>query len=226
MAERPAVRKRRQRTTDSGGASRRPRSRSNGGLDDAALKDLVPAGLAASFVKAKLHDKSLAVAGLGEPDDWDGNMPFLPEDIGTVDHEMMANLLGDLASALSTALWHASKNYIEADAYHEIAEYLEDVALLDANESNEQKRKAAARTDERVVAAKAMERTSYHNYVRFRDLARTLEHQWRTVSRVGGFISDEAEAETAGAIKRPTRGAAKGKGRGSSRGETKRRPRK
>ena len=216
--------KRRER--DSGGASRRPRSRSSAPLDDKALKRLVPAGLAASFVKAKLHDKALAVAGLGEPDDWNGNMPFLPEDIGTVDHEMMANLLGDLASALSTAVWNASKNYIEADSYHEIAEYLEDVALLEANESNEPKRKAAARTDERVVAAKALERTAYYNYVRFRDLARTLEHQWRTVSRVGGFISDEAEAETAGAIKRSTRGKTVGQSRGSSRGETKRRPHK
>jgi hypothetical protein len=212
-----------------GGASRRPRRRrseANGGLTDDQLRELVPAGLAASFVKSKLHDKALAVAGLGEPGGWDGNMPFLPEDIGTVDHEMMANLLGDLASALSTALWNASKNYIEADAYHEIAEYLEDVALLDADESNEGKRKAAARTDERVVSAKAMERTAYYNYVRFRDLARTIEHQWRTVSRVGGFVSDEAEAETAGAIKRPTRGTSAGSARGSAKGEIKRRPRK
>ena len=192
-------------------------------MTDDQLRELVPKGLAASFVKSKLHDKALAVAGLGEPDDWDGNMPFLPEDIGTIDHEMMANLLGDLASALSTALWNASKHYIEADAYDEIAEYLEDIALLDANESNEGKRKAQARTDERVVNARSMHKTSYHNYVRFRDLARTLEHQWRTVSRVGGFVSDEAEAETAGAIKRSTRGKAAGQGRGKAKGETRRR---
>ena len=199
-------------------------SRGNGELDDDTLRELVPAGLAASFVKSKLHDKALAVAGLGEPDDWNGNMPAIPEDIGTVDHEMMANLLGDLASALSTSLWHASKYYIEADAYDEIAEYLEDIALLDADESNEGKRKAAARTDERVVSARALQKTAYHNYVRFRDLARTLEHQWRTVSRVGGFISDEAEGEAASAIKRSTRGQANA--RGSARGEIRRKPRK
>ena len=216
------------RVASGGGASGRSRSRrSNGELDDATLKSLVPAGLAASFVKSKLHDKALAVAGLGEPDDWSGEMPSLSSDIAGMDHDQMANLLASIASALSTALWNASKHYIEADAYDEIAEYLEDVALLDANESNEGKRKAAARTDERVVGARAMHKTSYHNYVRFRDLSRTLEHQWRTVSRVGGFISDEAEAETAGAIKRTsTRGKGAGQARGQAKGETRRRPRK
>ena len=195
-------------------------------MTDEELRELVPAGLARAFVKSKLHDKALAVAGLGEPDDWEGNMPFLPQDIGTIDHEMMANLLGDLASALSTALWNASKHYIEADAYDEIAEYLEDVALLDADESNEGKRKAQARTNERVVGARSLQRTSYHNYVRFRDLARTIEHNWRTVSRVGGFVSDEAEAETAGAIKRSTRGTSAGTGRGTAKGELKRKAHK
>ena len=214
------------RAAQGGGASRRSRSRRSGELSDDDLRELVPDGLAAAFVKSKLHDKALGIAGLAEPDDWDGNMPFLPEDIGTVDHEMMANLLGDIASALSTSLWHASKHYIEADAYDEIAEYLEDMALLDANESNEGKRKAAARTDEKVVSARAMQKTAYHNYVRFRDLARTLEHQWRTVSRVGGFISDEAEGEAAAIKRTSTRGKSQGKTRGSSRGETKRRPRK
>jgi hypothetical protein len=178
----------------------------------------VPAGLAASFVKSKLHDKSLAIAGLGEPGDWEGDMPDIPSDIGTIDHEQMANLLGELASALSTSLWWASKSYIEADAYNEMAEYLEDVALLDADESNESKRKAQARTDERVVIAKALEKTAYHNYVRFRDLAKTLEHKWRTVSRVGGFIGDEADGEAASAIKRSTRGKAAGTAKGGARG--------
>ena len=204
------------------GGSGRPsrRSSSNGASapNDDTLKNLVPSGLVASFVKSKMHDKALAVAGLGEPGDWDGDMPDIPSDIGTIDHEQMANLLGEFASALSTALWHASKNYIEADAYNEMAEYLEDVALLAANESNEGKRKAQARTDESVVTAKALEKTAYHNYVRFRDLAKTLEHKWRTVSRVGGFIGDEAEGETASAIKRSTRGKAAGNSKGTARG--------
>lgn len=218
------------RVAQSGGASGRSRSRrsaSNGDDADATLKSLVPPGLAGVFVKAKLHDKALAVAGLGAPNGWDGDMPHLPSDIAGMDHEQMANLLASIASALSTALWQASKNYIEADAYDEIAEYLEDVALLEADESNESKRKAQARTDERVLTARGEQRTSYHNYVRFRDLARTLEHQWRTVSRVGGFVSDEAEGEAAAAIKRtPTRGQAAGQARGRAKGEVARRPRK
>jgi hypothetical protein len=224
MATRRTIRGK--RAAESGGASRRSRSRSNGALDDTALTALVPGGLAASFIKSKLHDKALGIAGLGEPGDWDGDMPQLPRDIGAIDHEQMANLLGMLASALSTCVWHASRHYIEADAYDEIAEYLEDIALLDADESNEGKRKAQARTDGRVVEARALHKTSYHNYVRFRDLARTLEHQWRTVSRVGGFVSDEAEGEAAAIKRTSSRGKSQGTARGSSRGETKRKPRK
>ncbi|HWI67262.1 MAG TPA: hypothetical protein VNS88_02585, partial [Nitrospiraceae bacterium] len=70
------------------------------------------------------------------------------------------------------------------------------------------------------------QRTAYHNYVRFRDLARTLEHQWRTVSRVGGFVSDEAEGEAAAIKRTSSRGKSQGTARGSSRGETTRKPRK
>jgi hypothetical protein len=195
---------------------------SNGALTDDDLRKLVPAGLEGSLVKSKLHDKSLAIAGLGEPENWDGAMPELPSDIATLDHSMMSELLGDFANALSTALWSASKAYIEADAYDVIAEYLEDVALLDADESNEGKRKAQARTDERVVAARALQRQSYHDYVRFRDLAKTIEVRWRTISRIGGFVGDEVEAEAAGAIKASTRGGATGQSRGSGRAEIRR----
>jgi hypothetical protein len=200
-------------------APARRRARNHDGvLTDDDLRALIPAGIEQAFVKSKLHDKALGIAGLGAPNGWDGDMPEIPSDVGTIDHEQMANLLGDLANALSTSLWQASKAYIEADAYGEIAEYLEDVALLDADESNEGKRKAQARTDERVVAAKALEKTAYHNYVRFRDLAKTIEHKWRTVSRVGGFVGDEADAEAAGAIKRSTRGRAAGTAKGTGRG--------
>jgi hypothetical protein len=214
----------RKRASSSEGA--RARSGGDGTPTDDQLRKLIPAGLEASFVKSKLHEKSLAIAGLGEPNGWEGDMPDLPRDMAAVDHDEMANLLGAFASALSTALWQASRAYIEADAYDEIAEYLEDVALLDADESNEGKRKAQARTDERVVTARSAQRTAYHNYVRFRDLAKTIEIKWRTVSRVGGFLSDEAEGEAAHAIKRSTRGQAAGATPGSGRGEIHRRPRK
>ena len=202
------------------GASGRPSRPSidNSGSPEPDLKELVPEGLTAAFVKAKLHDKALAVAGLGEPADWEGDMPELPSDIAQLDHHQMSSLLGDLANAMSTALWQASRNYIEADILDEIAEYLEDVALLDSDESNESKRKADARTDEAVVAFRGMQKIAYHNYVRFRDLARTIELKWRTVSRVGGFVGDEAEAEVAGAIKHSTRGKAAGNAKGNSRG--------
>jgi hypothetical protein len=214
----PAKRVRRDRASSSEGA----RDRSDGALTDDDLRKLVPSGLAGSLVKSKLHDKRLAIAGLGEPEDWSGDMPVLPEDIASLDHSEMSSLLGEFANALATALWQASKGYIEADAYDQIAEYLEDVALLDANESNEGKRKAQARTDERVVAARALQKQSYHDYVRFRDLARTIEVRWRTISRIGGFVGDEVEAEAAGAIKASTRGSAAGNARGTGRGEIRR----
>lgn len=214
----------RKRAPSSGGARRR--SKDNGVLSDEQLRKLVPAGLEASFVKSKLHQKSVAIAGLGEPSDWEGKMPDLPSDIAAVDHDQMAALLLDLASALSTALWQTSKAYIEADAYDEMVEYLEAVAMLGANESNEGKRKAQVHIDDRVVAARALQRAAYHDYVRFRDLAKTIEIKWRTVSRVGGFLGDEAEGETASAIKRSTRGQAAGTARGSARGESRRQPRK
>lgn len=194
------------------------RSRSNGKPTDDDLRELVPAGLERAYVNARLHDKSLAIAGLGEPMDWDGEMPEIPEDIATVDHEEMSNLLGQFANAMSTSLWQASKNYIEADIYDEIAEYLEDIAMLDTEQSNENKRKAEARTDDNVLIARGMQKEAYHNYVRFRDLARTIELKWRTVSRIGGFMGDEAEAETAGALKRSTRGKAAGSAKGTARG--------
>jgi hypothetical protein len=208
------------RAADGRGASGRPSRRSINlaGSPEPDLKDLVPEGLATAFVKSKLHDKSVAVAGLGEPADWEGDMPEIPGDIASLDHQQMSNLLSDLANAMSTALWQASKNYIEADILDEVAEYLEDRALLDADESNEGKRKAQARTDESVVAFRGAQKVAYHNYVRFRDLARTIELKWRTVSRVGGFVGDEAEAETAGAIKRSTRGKAAGNAKGNARG--------
>jgi hypothetical protein len=219
----PAVKKKlAKKRTDGRGALGRPARRSDSELDDDAIKALVPGGLASSFVKSKLHDKALAIAGLGEPSDWDGDMPELPNDIAGEDHDTLSNLHAQFTNAYSTSIWYASRYYVEADAYEEIAEYLEDVALLDANESNEGKRKAQARTDERVVAARAMQHTSYNNYVRFRDLASTLDRRAKAVSRIGGFIGDEAENEDTRPLRSSTRGKAVAASKGRAKGATRR----
>jgi len=203
-------------------AAKAPALRKKDTLDDNDLKRLVPSGLASSFVRSKLHDKALAVAGLGEPSDWDGAMPDLPNDIAAEDHDTLTDLLAQFTNAYSTCIWFASKSYVEADAYEEIADYLADIALLDSNESNESKRKADANTNENVVAARSMYKDRYRDYVRFRDLASTLDKRAKAVSRIGGFIGDEAEVEEHRAVKSSTRGKALGRSKGSSRGSAKR----
>ena len=193
------------------------KAENNGEVDEDALKELVPAGLAHTFVKSKLHDKALAVAGLGEPANWDGDMPELPNEIADMDHDELSNLLAQFVNAHSTALWNASKCYVEADAYEDIAEYLENVELTEVEGSNEAQRKAFARTADQVITARALQKDNYHNYVRFRDLAKTLYERYRAVSRVGGFVGDDAEAEEGTAAKSSTRGKAAGAGRGKDR---------
>ena len=64
------------------------------GPSEEELLALVPGGLATAFVNARMHDRALALAGLGEPSDWDGEMPELPEDIASEDHDSLSNLLG------------------------------------------------------------------------------------------------------------------------------------
>src|SRR4051812_19698033 len=88
------------------------RKRADGPSEEELLA-LVPGGLATAFVNARLHDKALSLAGLGAPSDWDGEMPELPDDIATEDHDSLSNLLGQFASCLSTSTWHATKAYIE-----------------------------------------------------------------------------------------------------------------
>lgn len=195
-------------------------------ITDDDLKALVPGGIITSFVDSKLHDKAVAVAGLGEPSDWDGEMPELPNDIATLDHDGLSNLHAQFTNAYSTSIWYASKNYVEADAYEEIKEYLENVALGNSEQSNETKRKAEARTNEGVVAAESLRRQRYRDYVRFRDLANTLDRRARAVSRIGGFMGDEADNEDTKASRSSTRGKALGQGRGSAKGSAKLRSRR
>lgn len=197
-----------------------------GTADDDQLLSLVPSGLASAFVNTRLHDKSIAVAGLGAPPDWQGDMPEVPDDIGTVDHSELANLMAQFVNALSTALWHSSKAYVESGLYQDIVDYLTNIAITESDQSNDTKRRAEANTDESVIMAKALYRTAYSDHVRFRDVARTLELRWKTVSRVGGFVGDEADGDDASAIKRSTRGKSAGASKGRSRGSTRMRSRK
>jgi hypothetical protein len=222
------------RTTKRRGAKRTPSQSSDtaskrdktGGSEKELLK-LVPGGLANAFVNQKLHEKQLALAGLSGESKWEGDEPQIPDEIAGSDHDELSNLLGAFTNAYSTALYFSSKAYIEHGFYEQISEYLESLAILDSTESNDTKRKAEARTKAEVVAAKALQQSAYSDYVRFRDKAYALKMKHATVSRVGGFMSDEAEAEDTGALKRSSTrgkaaGAAKGRGRGSSRARSQR----
>jgi hypothetical protein len=189
------------------------------GPSEEELLALVPGGLATAFVNARMHDRALALAGLGEPSDWDGEMPELPEALASEDHDSLSNLLGNFASCLSTSIWHATKAYIQHGFYKQIGDYLEDIAILDSQQGSEQKRKADAATQEVVVTARALEQTAYSEYVRMRELGKTLKIRHATVSRVGGFVAEDTETEDQDeAPKRSTRGGGVGSGRGSSRG--------
>jgi hypothetical protein len=209
------------RRKEGGAGTAHSKAKKSPELTDDDLRELVPAGLATGFVESKLHDKALAVAGLGEPGDWDGEMPEMPNDISTLDHNALSDLHAQFTNAYSTAIWNASKAYVEADAYEDIAEYLESIVLLETNESNDTKRKAAARTDERVVAANSLRGRCYRDYVRFRDLSFTLDKRAKAVSRVGGFMGDEAENEDSTPAKRSSRGKSTAAARGRSKGAVK-----
>lgn len=200
-----------------GGSKRKPTETTE---DD--LLTLVPDGMAAAFVSQRLHDKQLAIAGLAPPADWSGDMPEVPEDIATEDHESLSNLLAAFTNAHSTAMWHAAKALIESGFYDDIKEYLEAIALMESNQSNEPKRKAEAKTDESVVAAQALYRSANSDYIRFRELANTLSNRWKTVSRVGGFVGDDTEGASATVSRSSTRGKAAGTSRGTAKGGTKR----
>jgi hypothetical protein len=194
--------------------------------DEDALLDYVPGGLATAFVNARLHDKSLEIAGLGEPGEWDGDMPELPEDIATMDHDTLSNLLADFAVCLSTANWFATKARIERIFYDQIVEYMEAISVLDSQESSEQKRKADAATQPAVVVAKALAATATSDMHRFQTMASNLKLKHATVSRVGGFVGDEVEAEEQEQAPRlSTRGRAAGAERAAG-GTRRQRPRR
>ena len=186
----------------------------------------MPLGLAQAFVNARLHDRALSIAGMGEPSDWDGDMPELPEDIAKEDHDSLSNLLRDFAVCLSTATWYATKARIDKIFFDQVEEYLESIAILESKESSEAKRKADAATNETVVLAKALSASAQADMYRFQTMASNLKLKHATVSRVGGFVGDEVEAEDQNdAPSRSTRGRSAGSERFTS-GPGKRRPRR
>lgn len=195
-------------------------ARSGGDYDD--LLELVPTGLVEAFVKARMHDREIAIAGLSEPSDWDGEMPVLPDDIAKEDHDSLSNLMAAFASCLSTATWYATKSRIDKLFLDQIVEYLESSAILDSQESNEAKRKADAATNEAVVLAKAYVATVTAAMYRFQSMASDLKLKHATVSRVGGFVGDEVEAE--GQDHAPL-GSTRGRAAGDERSSGPRRPR-
>jgi len=196
-------------------------------LTDRHLLELVPGGMAHAFVVSKMHEKQLALAGLGPEPEWKGKMPDLPSDIAAEDHDSLSNLLAQFTNAFSTATWWASMSQIEASLYDDIVDYLEALATRDVQGSNKEKRDAEVKLDGRVVAAKALARTAHSNSVRFRSIATTLSAKSKTVSRIGGFLGDEAAAENSiGRNKSSTRTKSRGSGRGMARGSEKHRPRK
>jgi hypothetical protein len=195
-------------------------------LTDEDLLQLVPGGLAHAFVVSKMHDKQLAIAGLGPEPDWEGEMPELPSDIATEDHDTLSNLLAAFTNAYSTATWYASMSLIEAGHYDDIVEFLKATVMKEAQGSSKEKRDAEVITDGRVVAAKALARTAHSDYIRFRDTASRLKAKGAAVSRIGGFVGDEADAENLRANKSSTRGRSLGSGRGSSRGNAKKNARR
>jgi hypothetical protein len=100
-----------------------------------------------------------------------------------------------------------------------VGDYLEDVAVLESGQSSEQKRKADAATRPDVVTARALEQLAYSDYVRMRELGKTLKIRHATVSRVGGFVAEETETEDQDETpRRSTRGQGAGTSRGGGRG--------
>jgi hypothetical protein len=180
--------------------------------DEDDVRAMLPVGLGRVFTKSKLDyaEKTIAEFGLASPGAYEGDMPELPSDIASVDHADLSNLLMEFQKALSTARWQQSSSYIWANTYEEIADYCENVVLLNTDESNDTKRKAAARTDDKVVFFRAKQKENYNEYVRWRDLANTIDGKVKVVSRIGGFVSDEEEATERKAVKPSTRGTAKG----------------
>ena len=191
----------------------RKRAAANGEVSEDDLLSLVPAGLSQSVVNARLHDKRVALSGLQVQDQYEGDWPALPEDIGTVDHNDLSNLLMRFQQAFNVAHWQHTTAVIEAGIYGDVADYLEENAILSSEQSNEQKRKAEARTDDAVQAARALERQARADARRFGSMVEQLKGNVAVISRVGGFKGDSDSTEDV----TPSRPAvARGSGKGDA----------
>lgn len=164
--------------------------------DDTDIEDMLPKGMARTFVMSQMKqaESQLQAHGLVAPSEYEGEFPELPEDIDATDYSELSNTMLAFQNAHATATWQKSYHYIMANTMEEIAEYMEAIALHDAEGANEPARKAAARTDEQVVFFRARWKEHYNSYVRFRDLSFTIEGKIKAVSRVLGFKDSEEES--------------------------------
>lgn len=181
-------------------------------LDDGSIEEMLPTALARVFVGSKIESmkEEIERLGLKAPSEYEGDMPELPDEIADLSHDELSNLLAAFQNALSTATWTASVHYVKHSTFEEIADYLENRAILDSDQSSEQKRKADARTEGTVVFFRGMRQYHYNQYVLHRDLGKTIEGKGKVVSRVGGFLSDDDDVSDIKADKSSTRGKGKG----------------
>jgi hypothetical protein len=181
------------------------KAKSNGfDPSDDDIKEMLPSGLSRTFVQSQLisAEKQLQAHGLVAPTEYDGEFPELPEDIDATDYSELSNILLALQNALATTVWQQSYHYIWSGTFDEISQHVEAVALTTVEGANAEQRKAKAHIDDKVVFFRARYKEHYNSYVRFRDLAKTIEGKIKAVSRVLGFKDDEEQSTDLSAIKK------------------------
>lgn len=201
------------KASSSSSKARPPRDKgSDVDLNDDEIEAMLPTALSRAFVGTQIErmNESIEKLGLKPPSEYEGDMPDLPEEIADLTHDELSNLMAQFQNALSTATWQASVAHVQNNTFDEIADYLENRAILDSDQSTEQKRKADARTDDTVVFFRGMSQHASNQYVLYRDLAKTIDGKIKVVSRVGGFLGDEQEDSDVRADKASTRGTGKG----------------
>lgn len=181
-------------------------------LDEDEVEAMLPTPLAQLHIRSKLDyaEAQIEEQGLKLTGAYEGDMPELPNDISGYSHADMSDLLAQFQNAHSTASAQASQATIMGNTYGELAEYVEDLAILESDQSNAEKRKAEARTDGTVVFFRAKAADYRNQSRRWTDLAGELRGKTAVVSRVGGFVEGDGAQSDLRAAKPSTRGAAKG----------------